>query len=998
MFDSPTNLYADASEIPGIAAFRSLFKPTTGRTTRLSFSILKRGESLLALLPQNSRHAREVVELYSAQTTRARGAKMAMTIALRAGWSPRLSKLVMEVAADDPLLQLIRKEGMDICADYSFGVLAGSIVDKKQRFIFTIFGKNNKIERVLKVGCSLRARELVAHEFDLVRSLPPNTSGVADMMQLVHGKRFCAFVMNFISGTAPRQSSSAKLLAFLRKWIRPHETMALQDLPQYIRLRDQCFNPALLQLHQRLGLQKVHPVISHGDFAPWNIREDSRGEWMTLDWEQGELTGVPCWDWFHFQIQQLVLVRRLRPHEIADEVERLLQDTHFKTYCLLCGVSGFERDLLLSYLLFVIHVFMPTHGMRQFKLVFLELEKRWRNHLPHKQTSATIPREGNALQISVVTPSYNQIDWLRLCVASVRDQITDEETNRNQVTKALPQPQDSSFTSQVSSTLRVEHIIQDAGSPGIEDFAREVEADFYRDGQLVFLGKGGGLESKIQNSDSSLPELHPSPIPNYSISIYVDSDRGMYDAINRGFEKSSGEFVSWLNCDEQLLPGALRQAVDFFKSHPKDDVLFGDALLLNEKGDIISYRRSIKPTLLHTRLAHLATLSCAMFFRRTLLVKGFLLDTRWKSISDAVWVADLIENGIRMAVLPIPMGAFTMTQVNLGQSSLLFVEMESWKDELPLWKQSLWPVVIAQHRLKKMFAGAYGVHPTTTALYTRASPDRRQKIQKANASFGWPKSTSPLTRDRVALSDKLFFTSEKNGRNASFQPQTFRLGTENQRHAFWASTGILATVIVCILDCQIAALTFTPFFSSLVMLTLAFVLSPAWLFRVALILCVAVFFSLRYQSSGVDDHYSWLRIALRLGSFGIASTLAILFSLHRVYVSRLSIQMRDVLLKMPAPVVISDAYGIVKFANSMAGELLGRSPDEMVGESYILMLMSKEDADSAHRRYHDIFEKCETKSRQVSLTIGGNLKQKLTADVVSIGDRSNRLLITKIWM
>ena len=43
--------------------------------------------------------------------------------------------------------------------------------------------------------------------------------------------------------------------------------------------------------------------------------------------------------------------------------------------------------------------------------------------------------------ISVVTPSYNQLDWLRLAIASVADQETDT----------------------------YEHLIQDAGTPGLTD-------------------------------------------------------------------------------------------------------------------------------------------------------------------------------------------------------------------------------------------------------------------------------------------------------------------------------------------------------------------------------------------------------------------------------------------------------------------------------------------------------------------------------------------------
>jgi len=48
--------------------------------------------------------------------------------------------------------------------------------------------------------------------------------------------------------------------------------------------------------------------------------------------------------------------------------------------------------------------------------------------------------------------------------------------------------QESAMNNEQSTipTLRVEHLIQDAGTPGIEDFAREINADFYQDGELVF--------------------------------------------------------------------------------------------------------------------------------------------------------------------------------------------------------------------------------------------------------------------------------------------------------------------------------------------------------------------------------------------------------------------------------------------------------------------------------------------------------------------------------
>ena len=94
---------------------------------------------------------------------------------------------------------------------------------------------------------------------------------------------------------------------------------------------------------------------------------------------------------------------------------------------------------------------------------------------------------------SIVTPSFNQLDWLRLCVASVRDQVAEEIVNSSLLNAPNQQSAINNSPSAIS-TLRVEHIIQDAGTPGIEEFAKETGADFYRDG--------------VRIADYSLPIAH----------------------------------------------------------------------------------------------------------------------------------------------------------------------------------------------------------------------------------------------------------------------------------------------------------------------------------------------------------------------------------------------------------------------------------------------------------------------------------------------------------
>jgi glycosyltransferase involved in cell wall biosynthesis len=46
-------------------------------------------------------------------------------------------------------------------------------------------------------------------------------------------------------------------------------------------------------------------------------------------------------------------------------------------------------------------------------------------------------------------------------------------------------------------------------------------------------------------------------------------DAGMYDALNRGFERSTGEIMGWLNCDDAFFPWTLSVVGQIFESFPE---------------------------------------------------------------------------------------------------------------------------------------------------------------------------------------------------------------------------------------------------------------------------------------------------------------------------------------------------------------------------------------------------------------------------------------------
>ena len=277
------------------------------------------------------------------------------------------------------------------------------------------------------------------------------------------------------------------------------------------------------------------------------------------------------------------------------------------------------------------------------------------------------------MKFSIITPSFRNSGWLKLCIASVADQ----------------------------AGVEVEHLVQDAGS-----------------------------------DDGTLDWLPGDP----RVKAVVEKDKGMYDAINRGFRRASGEVLAWLNCDEQYLPGTLALVAEYFSAHPEVEVLFGDAVLLDARGGILSYRRALRPTLLHTQLVHLSTLSCATFVRRSVIERGFLLDDRYRAISDAVWIAALLRARLKMEVLNQPLSVFTITGTNLGQSQEAFAEGARWRREAKVPGLFKAPVILL-HRLRKFLGGAYARRDLAIQIYTADSPDRRVSVIRRRVPYRWPGAT-----------------------------------------------------------------------------------------------------------------------------------------------------------------------------------------------------------------------------------------------------------------
>jgi len=262
------------------------------------------------------------------------------------------------------------------------------------------------------------------------------------------------------------------------------------------------------------------------------------------------------------------------------------------------------------------------------------------------------------MKFSIITPSYNNSAWLKLCIASVADQ----------------------------SGVEVEHLIQDACST---------------DGTANWL-----------TADAR-------------VRAVFEKDAGMYDAVNRGYRRATGDILAYLNCDEQYLPGALAQVRDFFARNPRVEVVLAGSLIIDEGGRYVCHRHLMVPNPRHIWYKFPFLTSSVFIRRRVFHDRGIDFDTRWRDLGDFHWARKLLEHQVPMAVCPGFTSAFVDRGDNMNLKSNALWELVKTNAMIPIWIRLLKPLWIVNHRLRRVSHGHFRLQPFSYAVYTQSSSERR---------------------------------------------------------------------------------------------------------------------------------------------------------------------------------------------------------------------------------------------------------------------------------
>jgi len=216
------------------------------------------------------------------------------------------------------------------------------------------------------------------------------------------------------------------------------------------------------------------------------------------------------------------------------------------------------------------------------------------------------------MRFTIITPSLNYGRYLGECLDSVAKQLEDAQSGK-------------------SLNFEIEHFVIDGGST---DNSMEVAAKF----------------------------PHATWIQ--------EADEGMSDAINKGFDRATGDWVMWLNADDRLKPWALAKMMDKL-AKSQADVVYGDWDFVDEKGHFMRHVKAPRwSSFVHVH-HHCFIGSTAAFYRRsTVIDAGHRLRRDFHYVMDGEFYARLHADGKTFHHVNLDFSDFRLHGRNASQRHL----------------------------------------------------------------------------------------------------------------------------------------------------------------------------------------------------------------------------------------------------------------------------------------------------------------------------------------
>lgn len=137
----------------------------------------------------------------------------------------------------------------------------------------------------------------------------------------------------------------------------------------------------------------------------------------------------------------------------------------------------------------------------------------------------------------------------------------------------------------------------------------------------------------------------------HEIVVFSEPDKGLYDAMNKGIDRATGDYLIFLNAGDVFPSGDTLEYVEgcVGEGETLPGVLYGDTDIVNDAGRFLRHRRLTPPKRLTWRSFRWGMLVCHQsFYARTDIAKQVHYDLEYRYSADVDWCIRIMRESARL--------------------------------------------------------------------------------------------------------------------------------------------------------------------------------------------------------------------------------------------------------------------------------------------------------------------------------------------------------------
>jgi len=184
------------------------------------------------------------------------------------------------------------------------------------------------------------------------------------------------------------------------------------------------------------------------------------------------------------------------------------------------------------------------------------------------------------------------------------------------------------------------------------------------------------------STDGSIDFLHS--ISSEIDKLIVESDKGIYDAMNKGLSAATGEYVWFMNSGDSFYNDLSVDRVCNAIELSKADIIFGDTMFVSESGKSIGLISRLKPQKLPEHLTFKSFKYGMNVCHQSIVVRRDICtpyNLQYKLAADIDWILEILKKTKSSERVE-----YTLSNFEIGGSSYLHTK-KAWKERFQVFSK-----------------------------------------------------------------------------------------------------------------------------------------------------------------------------------------------------------------------------------------------------------------------------------------------------------------------